>query len=422
MRSATLPFVVAQFADNCAAVWHDRERAARSEAFLATFDDLRALDDRVEAQLDGLAVSGDEGWAATEAALAHAGAGELFTSAALALRFASHSDRPLKRFDTVMDAVLQPARAVRPLACALYWTDGAVREAALRRLSRRSDPLARSVVITAAAMSGTDPGPFLLQALESEHGYLVAAACEAGLHRSARDVTALEEHLGAPDTELRLLAATAASVGQSKRARHVLKELTSNRNPELAERAASALFRAIEPRDAVVAYRELFGHQTTRASLRAAAAAGVCELVPVLLDALQCTSLTRLAGDAFTVITGAQALAVNATAGVAADEWPSDDPADEAVALHPDIGLPWPDARSYATWWREHAGQFNASTRYIDGAADTDVALRQLIRGGLQRTRAAAAGLLAMRGGGYLDVCSPAFRQHERLAGEQAWA
>ena len=125
----------------------------------------------------------------------------------------------------------------------------------------------------------------------------------------------------------------------------------------------------------------------------AAAALGDPTIVPWLIEQMASPELARLAGGALTMITGvdlaAEKLSVKAPAGFEAG--PSDDPADENVAMDPDESLPWPDAARVAAWWKQRSGALSPGKRYLLGQALSPGWLEEVLRRGNQQARAAAA-------------------------------
>lgn len=423
MRSASIPFIVSQFADNCASLWDERERVARARTYRSTLDDLHDADSRIEAQIDGLIVSGDEGWhAARSNASEFGGPGELFTAAAVALRSSQGPSGDNGRFETVLDAVAAPAASVRPLAVATHWVSPG--DALSARLASKTDPFAIAVAVTSAAMRGVALVPHIERALESDCPWLVEAACGAVmLLRLERYRGAIEAHLLDADANSRYAATLTGLFLGSALARDAMVALVvrTAHAPISRDRAAAAFFRALQATEAASVHRDIFGKcAETRVSLKAAGAAGVRELMPGVLEQLASPVLGRVAGEAFTSMTGFR-LSPQETMLRSGPTTASDDSSDHDVVLDPDEGLPWPRSGELGDWWCRHSDGFEPRTRYLDGIVVSDVALRRLVTRGSQSTRMAAAELLALRGSPWLDVYAPAFRQRDRLFRDDTW-
>jgi uncharacterized protein (TIGR02270 family) len=85
--------------------------------------------------------------------------------------------------------------------------------------------------------------------------------------------------------------------------------------------------------------------------------------------------------------------------------------------MDPDENLPWPDPDLVKTWWEARRGRFSKDTRYLLGQPITVESLRQALRAGYQRQRAAAAIELALLlpGRPLFEVRAPGHRQQDVL-------
>jgi uncharacterized protein (TIGR02270 family) len=114
--------------------------------------------------------------------------------------------------------------------------------------------------------------------------------------------------------------------------------------------------------------------------------------------------LTRLAGEAFSMMTGVDLAYIDLdrrpSAGL--ETGPNDDPADPDIELDPDNWLPWPDPERVAKWWAGQRGGYAPGTRYLLGEPITPESLAEILRSGRQRQRTAAALELTIRTGAML--------------------
>jgi uncharacterized protein (TIGR02270 family) len=129
--------------------------------------------------------------------------------------------------------------------------------------------------------------------------------------------------------------------------------------------------------------------------------------------------LARVAGDAFTMITGID-LSREHLDGKQPESFeagPNDNPEDDNVAIDEDENFPWPESGLVQKWWDKNRGQFQSGTRYLLGKPMTPDWLKTVLRNGRQRQRAAAALELAIRNPGQplFNVKAPGFRQIELL-------
>jgi uncharacterized protein (TIGR02270 family) len=150
--------------------------------------------------------------------------------------------------------------------------------------------------------------------------------------------------------------------------------------------------------------------------LQALGALGDPDAVPRLLDAMKDPPVARVAGEAFAMITGVH-ISYDELEGAAPEGFeagPTEDPADENVAMDTDEHLYWPDRGKCEKWWAKNQSRFAAGTRHLCGRPMTPESLREVLKNGYQRQRAAAALELAIREPGkpLFEVRAPGFRQH----------
>jgi uncharacterized protein (TIGR02270 family) len=150
--------VVAQHADNVAFLWEQRDAAVDAPHY--TLRDLIDLDERVEANLDGLRMAGDVGWRLCEDGLATGEPGETFAAAALAVL----SGAP-DRTEKVLGVASTDWNRGRAVVSALGWVpfDGA--ERLIVELTGATESWRRRIGIAAWAVHRRDPGPPLVSAL-----------------------------------------------------------------------------------------------------------------------------------------------------------------------------------------------------------------------------------------------------------------
>jgi uncharacterized protein (TIGR02270 family) len=137
-----------------------------------------------------------------------------------------------------------------------------------------------------------------------------------------------------------------------------------------------------------------------RAAIAGAAALGDAAMVPMLIEQMADPKAARFAGAAMTMITGAdfqrEKLEGKTPEGFSAG--PTDDPDDEDVAMDPDESFPWPDVPAVERWWSGKGGAFRSDQRYLLGRPIEPGWLEEVLRGGNQHARAAAAVELCLAG------------------------
>ena len=156
-----------------------------------------------------------------------------------------------------------------------------------------------------------------------------------------------------------------------------------------------------------------------RPLIMAVGAHGDPHYVPWLIRQMGTPPVARVAGEAFSTITGVD-LAYEDLEG----DWPegftagpTEDPEDEDVEMDPDEDLPWPAPALVERWWAENAARFPAGGRFLCGQPVSEPHCLEVLRTGYQRQRIAAALELAlMRPDRPLfEWRAPAFRQQAAL-------
>lgn len=420
--------LVEQYADMAAFLWCRRDAAVLAPHH--TLSDIEALDERMEAHLDGLRIAGKTGWSACAAALEDGSgpddAGAVFAAAVLA--FEGEDDR---RASLVLERAEPSVDLSRGVVSALGWLPRAKGERWVAALLEAGSPALRRTGVAASAVLRRDPGAALDAALESDdpdlQGRALRAVGELGradrmdvlraAMRSDEPACRFEAAwsaavLGAEDATPMLCALAAEDIGL-RAARDVRQSLPYG--VARAERACHAAFRRMpievgRRRLAVLASAE----GSRRVAAIAAGALGDPAQIPWLVETMEIPEAARAAGEAFTTITGVAlrgAWRAERPAGFRGG--PSDDPDDDDVAMDPDEALPWPRVETIRAWWERSAETFAPDVRYLLGRPITQESALHVLAAGFQRHRAAAALELAgMRPGAPIfEVRAPARRQ-----------
>ena len=142
--------------------------------------------------------------------------------------------------------------------------------------------------------------------------------------------------------------------------------------------------------------------------------------VPWLIRQMSSPVSARVAGESFSLITGADLAWLDLERKPPGDvsAGPNDNPDDPNVDLDADEGLPWPDPERIQQWWASRETQFLAGQRWFMGEPLNARACLRTLRGGLQRQRIAAALHLCLLNPGTVlfEWRAPAARQSVELA------
>jgi uncharacterized protein (TIGR02270 family) len=412
--------VVEQHAREADFLWSMRDAAARDLAY--DLGSLADLDERVEANLDGLRLAGDEGWEVCKALLGDpdAEAGAVFAAAALAV------DRgDLAGVAQVLDVGGGIPGVARGIVSALGWIAfDQVQELLPGLLDDGCPPELHHLGIAACAAHRKDPGTPLGYAVIADDPRLRARALRAVGELGRADLLPeLRRELRSEDEGCRFAAAWSAALLGEQAAAQTLWELASQGGP-FAARASDIAMRRMDPAMAYTWLHALASAPTAapgppRAALAGAAALGDPAIVPWLIERAGAPESARAAGAAFSILTGVDLRAHKLAARPPPGSGPSDDPGDDRAAMDPDEGIPWPDAAALARAWEAMAPRFKRGTRYLLGQPMTPGWLEEVLHGGRQPARAAAALELSLRAPrrAVFEVRSPGFRQRRELAG-----
>ncbi|MCH8503534.1 MAG: TIGR02270 family protein, partial [Ectothiorhodospiraceae bacterium] len=247
-----------------------------------------------------------------------------------------------------------------------------------------------------SATQRADPGRVLVESLQAESPELRATALRVAGVLGRNDLLPIVlEQLQDDDALVRFHAACAATLlgDETVAPRQALSCVETGRLRE-AERALRIALRALPLNEALPWVGRLARRpETLRHAVTACGVIGDPEAVPWLLEQMRVPEISRVAGEAFTMITGVD-LAYEDLEG----EWPegfqagpTENPEDEDVAMDPDEDLPWPDPVLVTDWWSSHRERFSPGQRYLVGNRIGREHLQWVLRHGMQRQRAAAA-------------------------------
>jgi uncharacterized protein (TIGR02270 family) len=409
MAAMVIGQVISQYAEEAAFLWLLRRNGVTAPNY--SMKDLTKLDYRLEAHLDGLRIAGDAGWEICAGALTQEEPGEVFTAAILAFESGDGG-----RIQTVVEAGLAKAELSRGLVSALGWLSFENAEGHIRNLLASEWPVIRRLGIAASAVHRRDPGTPLAEALSDDNPYLKARALRAAGELGRTDLLPLvSRERDSGNVACRFGAAwSLALLGEADAAEALWSFVKPD--DDFAEEAVRIAMRRADPSQSLVWQRAIVEDlQTHRLAAVGAGVIGDPVLVPWLFAQMNAPPLARVAGEAFTMITGVD-IAYEDLEGERPEGFesgPTENPEDENVEMDPDEDLPWPDPELIQGWWGRNKGQFRNGTRYLMGQPISSEHLNQVLRTGRQRQRAAAALELAISKPGIplFEVRAPGFRQ-----------
>jgi uncharacterized protein (TIGR02270 family) len=274
-------------------------------------------------------------------------------------------------------------------------------------------PAAEAIVLDACRRTAVDPGAVLDRAMRGEDASAKAVALEIA-RRAGRFTPELLGYF----LKRRHRVAGEAALHSARRAGlapawNVALERAEGPEPSRDDLVCLAV--AGEPERLELLFTLAGIAQHRRDALWALGYAGRVRGAEICLDLMADESCARLAGDAFSAITGLALAGELVATGAGEDE---DEDEAEAEEDDEDGGLPRPARAAVARWWSEQRSRFTVDTRYMAGTpATVERAIEVLASGPMHRRPALALELCARTAGEVdVDVADWAHRQQRALA------
>ena len=409
--------IIFQHADEAAFIWQLRDQSL--DAPHITLSDLTRHDERLEAHLDGLRIAGEAGWPLLKASLEEGEAGEVFAAAAIAFE-----SRRQDWIDVAVESGIKSQQHARGLISALGWLPYPQVEKQIGVLLSAGTPAVRRVGIAAMAVHRQHSSQTLLGGVEDADPALKARALKAvGELGNTQVLPSVRGQLSSDDAGCRYSAAwTSALMSPDSRAVDVLKAFVTSdfRDREQALQVALRRMDVSAGKSWLVKVAQ--NSDLLRIVIIGIGVIGEQSGVPWLIEQMENRNLARVAGEAFTMLTGVWL----SDAGLEAEQpegfeaGPTENPEDDDVAMDIDENLPWPHPKRISAWWSKHGTEFSPGTRYFIGKPITRDWLNEVLKSGRQRQRVAAALELAILEPGkpLFEVRAPGFRQQQWLMGK----
>ena len=411
--SPVVPHVVEQHAEELATLWTARERVR-----LAGDVGLRQLarfDDRILAHQDACTVAGDEAVRILNAQLESVSPGHVFAAGVVALD--SNHRETMTRCLGLAEAV---SGARRGMSSALGWVSSDRLRGVVKDMLTTPSAMLRAVGLTACRLHGVKPGAPLLAGLNDPSANVRAEAFRAAGVLGQADLASPLAAVVDDDPVCQFWSAwSAVLMGDRSRALNTLTNLAL----AAGDNRRRAFLLSCQAMGAPAAHQVLTDLAADPAEKRwvieGAGLVGDPRYVPWLITFMADEKFARLAGEAFTLITGADLalLELEREQPYNFEAGPTDDPDDSAIAIDSDEGLPWPAQAKVQSWWAEHGGGFQSGVRYFVGAPPARNHCIEVLKTGGQRQRMLAAQQLCLLepGIGLFNTSAPGWRQRRRL-------
>ena len=334
----------------------------------------RTLDQRLEANIDGLRIAQIAGWSASFDELKAGEAGDFFIAGLVAVE----SQNP-RRFEQIVELAI--ARAVdtasepyhpaydpwRGVVSALAWADPSHAVGAIDQLLDTPRPRTRWVGVAACGARRIVQQPGLEAALSDREPMVRARAARTmgELGRSDSRVT-LNSLLSDPNESCRFWAAWSAALLGTQEGLSTA-EIGRVAGP-WSEHALDLLLRCLPIERANEFLRPLGRDPLRRRTvIRGTAMIGEPLYLPWLTGQICDLAVARCAGDAFVTITGADVDDLRQDPPPNFNDGPNDDPNDERVTPAEDEGLAWLDPMKCGRWWEANRSRFHVGKPYFQG-------------------------------------------------------
>jgi uncharacterized protein (TIGR02270 family) len=399
-----------QFVDNASFLWILRSIAVDQPHYFC--DEIQDLENRIQAQLDGLITNIDQAWENCEKALEYQEPGEVFTAAVTAFR--SHD---MNKIQQTVEIGLSNEQAFKGLVSALGWLPGKLVHGWIKKFFTSKNLDHKYLAVAACSVRRENPEAYLNRILERED-------CRAHIPLYSRCLRLIGE-LRRLDLMPYLVQASKheedsvkfwaswSSVLLGNHAHVTGLETYILKKGPFQNRAINLAFRIL-PVDKARALISKLAEQDgqTRNVIKASGILGDPQAINWLVEKMQDRQVARLAGESFSLITG-----IDLERRELVDEQKQvsenieeDLPEDEDVALDEDENLPWPDYQKIKKFWMNHGRHFIAGQRYVLGKPVSTEWLKNKLGIVTQRQRHAIALELALLGE------SPLLNTHAKIS------
>jgi len=387
-----------------AAFAHFYERYADDAAFLwllffyganqphYTAKDLTELAKRVDANLDALLVAPEQAWEICENSIS-LGVGEVFSASVFAFR-----SLEVTKIQRVVEVGLSEVSNHSGLISAMAWLPGRLVHSWIKRFLQSKDLNHKYLALAVCSERREDPVELLQVILSREdcikHPLLYP--------RALRLVGELKRFDLVPSLHKGITSDNSAAVFWSYWSLILMgdKSQVGNLQPYVLQEnpfqmdAFEICFRSLPVQQARSWINILSSNPAQKhLVIKASSILGDPQAVSWLISQMKIPVLTRLAGEAFTNITGIDLvenkLALESLPDL--DNQLPEEKNNESVEMNEDEYLPFPDVNKIAAIWQKYQQRFEVGQRYFMGRSISVDHLNDIYANGKQRQRRAAA-------------------------------
>lgn len=391
-----------RYADDATFLWLLRSLAVNQPHYTAK--DLVELDNRIDAQLDGLMTAPEESWKICVAALELQQPDAVFTAAVLAFR-----SLDTRHIQLAVEAGLSSDHALHGLVAAMAWLPGRLVHSWIKKFLTSKDLNHKYLALAVCSARREDPREFLSAILQREDciGHLplyTRALRLIGELKRFDLLHALRSGMESEDKDVVFWSTWSAILLGDKALATNLRSYVLTQNSQQI-RAMALCFRVL-PLETARSWISLLTKDpgNSRLVVIATAILGDPHAINWLIAQMRIPALTRLAGEAFTTITGIDLqdhkLALDELPDLDA-QLPDDGAQNEEIGLSDDEYLPFPDVNKIAAVWQKYQQRYAPAQRYFMGqmispGISASEHLRNIFSNGKQRHRQMASVELAL--------------------------
>ncbi len=391
-----------RYADDATFLWLLRDLAVNQPHY--TPENLVELDNRIDAQLDGLMTAPEESWRICAAALELQQPDAVFVAAVLAFR-----SLDIRHIQQAVEAGLESDHTLRGLVAAMAWLPGRLVHSWIKKFLTSKDLNHKYLALAVCSARREDPREFLAAILQREdclaHPRLYGRALRLIGELKRFDLLhALRIGMASEDKNAVFWSTWSAILLGDKSLAANLQTYALTQNPYQG-RAMALCFRVL-PLETARSWISLLAKDpaNSRLVITATAILGDPHAINWLITQMRIPALTRLAGEAFTTITGIDLLEHKLILDELPDldaQLPDDGAQNEDIGLSDDEYLPFPDVNKIAAVWQKYQQRYAPAQRYFMGqiinpGIGTSEHLRAVFSNGQQRQRQMAAMELAL--------------------------
>lgn len=362
--------IVDQLVNDAAFLWVLRSVAHQQPHYAVA--DLFDLETRIQKQIDGFFVDPEFAWSLLLDALEFEEAGEVFAAAVFAFR-----SLEVEKIKSAVNAGMISDETRVGLISSMAWLPRKLIDTWQSKFYQSKDLSHKTLALSVSIARRENPDEHLEKILKREDckeiASLYAEAIKAvGVFKRIDLKEHVSQAVSHDDAQIKFWATWSAAMLGDRQYCEQLKPFVMEETA-LRNDAINLAFRCLPIPTAREWIKELIAQpENLRTALKSVAVLGDPEAINWLIGLMRDTSHARLAGEAFSLITGIDIEANDLAHDLPdlEDSLPGDEGANEdqdIIAMDEDENLPWPNADKIQAVWQKYGNRFQAGKRYLMG-------------------------------------------------------